>query len=177
MYQPAFIAQTVIDTPGEIDMPAGLTVAGDIWRILFNLPSAMDGFVLYPYAMVGTILNQPEDPAFGALFDSSFQVSYGINPLATGRGNWQTSGMFGVQSGFGDVARRFFDPNLRGFPMRPRVANANDRVGGLEFTIATPDAGATAVTTIDVDYRILLFPEGAVLNAGYYTPMLFYHPD
>lgn len=179
LFQPAFIAQTPLDTVNQLDMPTGLTVAGDIWRILFALPSDMPAFVLYPYALTATLLCDPEDAAFPALFDSSFQVAFSINPLQSNLGTWQTSGMFGAQAGFGSVQRRFIDPNLRGFPIRPRVAAPNqlNRVGGLELTIATPDVSATANTSIEVDYRLLLFPEGVADNAGFYTPMLYYHPD
>lgn len=177
-YQPAFIAETGLEEANETPMPTGLTDPGNVWRIIFELASPMPGFVVYPYAFSGNLIHDTAG-AFGALFENEFAYQLSVAQLTASRAGWQTASMDEIRF-LGPIPIRIqaISPPLRGFPIRPRTpggGGVGTRVGELSLTIDTPDVTATANTSLDFDFRLLLFPEAARDNAGYYTPMLFFH--
>jgi len=180
VFQPAFIAETAIDLANETDMPTGLTVAGDVWRIIFELPTSMPSMILYPLAFTGDIIHNGFDTAFLTLFelDAVFQMS--VNPAAASRSGFRAFRL-GPPLLQGPVALTTQDiaPELKGFPVRPRPAGgggSGTRVGELHLTVQVADVTATAQTSLDIDYRLLMFPEAAANNAGFFTPQLYFHP-
>ncbi len=180
-YQPAFIAETVVDALGAITMPTGLTVAGDVWRVTMNLASPMPGFVVYPYAFTGNLLNVSGSVAFQTLFETLAQYQISVDPDAASQRAWREFSL-GAAHVMGPIVGSSIDiaPELKGFPVRPRTPGGGltgVRVGELLLEIQTPDVTATANTVLNLDYRLLLFPEAAADNAGFYTPMLFFHPN
>lgn len=179
-FQPAFIAETLVDEANETAMPTALTADEDVWRIIFELSGPMPGYILYPYAFTGDLVMGGALTAFNTLFedDAAFQIS--VNPLSASRSGWRAFTLGPVLfGGPNNITNRDISPELKGFPVRARTAGGGGslvRVGELLLTVATADVTATAATSIDIDFRLLMFPEAAAENAGFYTPSLFFHP-
>jgi len=180
-YQPAFVAETMVDSAGLTSMPTGLTINGDVWRIIFELASPMPGFVVYPICFIGNLLASAEFGAFANLFAplAAYTISVAENQATVG--GWQSFTLGGFKD-LGPIPQviNTIAPDLRGFPVRPRTpggGGVGTRVGELSLTIATAHVAATAVTKLDLDFRLLLFPEASALNAGFWTPLLFFHPQ
>lgn len=180
-YQPAFIAETALDLAGQTAMPTGLTDIADNWRVTFELASPMPGFVVYPFCFIGNLINLADAAGFANLFETRAVYSVSIAPGTASSEGWQQFDMgdpFDINPITGRV--QTIAPNLRGFPMRPRSPGGGGfgiRVGDMILTIQTPDVEATAATSLTLDFRLLLFPEAAAQNAGFYTPGLFFHPQ
>lgn len=72
--------------------------------------------------------------------------------------------------------------SFRGYPQAPiratdRTTVANNAIGGLQFTVDTYDATTRSSMALNVDARWLAFPEGAVRNAGFYVPRLYFRTN
>lgn len=180
LFQPAFILESGVDVENETTMPTGLTVAGDVWRIEFNLGSPMPGYVVYPFAFTGDIINDMADAAFADLFELQASMQMSVAPNLASRSGFRDFTMGTPRTtGPSGLFVQDISPELKGLPVRPRPGGGGltgIRVGDLLLTIKTADVTATSNTTIDLDYRLLMFPEGAKDNAGFYTPLLYTHP-
>lgn len=179
MFQPAFVVQTAVDEVDETDMPAGISADGDVWRIIFELSAPMPGYVLYPFAFTGDLVMGGALTAFNTLWEDDAALQISVNPISASRSGWRAFQLGPVLfGGPNNITNRDLSPELKGFPVRPRAAGGNGsvRVGELLLTVATFDATAAAATSIDIDYRLLMFPEAVSINAGFYSPSLFFHP-
>lgn len=180
-YQPAFIAETFVDAAGEIPMPTALTGVGEVWRVIFELASPMPDFVVYPYAFTGNLHASTGTVAFASLFETLAQFQISVDPsLASTRG-WREFSL-GSSHVLGSIGGASIDiaPDLKGFPVRPRTPGGGGlgtRVGEMLLEIKTPDVTVTAATVLNMDFRLLLFPVSSALNAGFYTPSLFFHTN
>lgn len=180
-FLPSFYAETLVGEDNEIDMTTALDTAGDVWRFIFEVPSRMPAIFVYPVAFTANLLNDVGHAGFDDLFESIalYQISVGGDDSE--RSGWLdlTLGptVFHGPTGF---KTRVISPELRGFPVRARSPGGSPtdrRVGEMLLTVKTPSAIAALATTIDIDFRLLFFPEGASDNAGWYQTQMFFHPQ